>query len=562
MPEKNSYKLATYLYAPYLAAATPEDIEKGIEYFEKHCPLDKVYLEPHRDLSDVPEDKILAAKALFAKHGIETAGGITATVQMAGHEKKNIFSTFCYTDPAHRERYMEIVEYTARLFDEIILDDFFFTSCRCPMCIDAKTAQGKSWARYRLDLMEDVSRECVARAKKINPKLKFVIKYPNWYESYQECGYNPDKQKDIFDGIYTGTETRGPKYNAQHLQRYMSYSLVRYLENTAPGRNGGGWIDTYGLDTDGYVEQAELTLFAKAEELMLFNFEDMKDSVYLAALGHKLGRVNSIIPQLGNPVGVPVYDPQDSDGEDQLYNWLGMLGLPFEPTPRWTPDAPLIFLTQSAAYDGEITQKLEQYVRAGGAAVVTTGFFKAVYDKGIKELTSVRLTGRHARGSEFSVDPYMRFGGGNGLASKEIGIEILDYKTNASWCELTMYDGDNNFPLLVHDYYGDGDLYILNVPENFADVYALPAEVTGYLGEVFATGQKVSLRAAPKHNLFLYDNGVVGVYAYGRAGGAELILRDPALTGVRDLETGWELKARDGRVPLMVNGGYKFYKLI
>jgi len=31
-------------------------------------------------------------------------------------------------------------------------------------------------------------------AKSVNPNVNFIIKYPNWYESYQETGYNPGKQ--------------------------------------------------------------------------------------------------------------------------------------------------------------------------------------------------------------------------------------------------------------------------------------------------------------------------------------------------------------------------------
>jgi hypothetical protein len=36
-------------------------------------------------------------------------------------------------------------------------------------------------------------------AKEANPNCKVIIKYPNWAESYQESGYNPIVQKDIFD---------------------------------------------------------------------------------------------------------------------------------------------------------------------------------------------------------------------------------------------------------------------------------------------------------------------------------------------------------------------------
>jgi hypothetical protein len=307
MGNKFEFLMSSYLFAGGVQKASLEEIRRGIEFFEKFCPLDKVYIEPHRGNTDVDAGKVTAVKKLFEEYGITAAGGITTTIQMEGHEKNSIFDTFCYSEDVCRKRLAEIVRDTAKIFDEIILDDFYFTACRCEHCIEAKGS--KSWARYRLDLMEDVSKEIVSAAKEVNPNVKFIIKYPNWYESYQETGYNPEKQRDIFDGIFTGTETRNPKYEQQHLQRYLSYSIVRYLENVSPGRNGGGWIDPFGLSDDisGWVEQAEFTLFAKAREMMLFNFFVMADSGFLPPLTPRLTRLNEIIKKCGNPCGVSLY---------------------------------------------------------------------------------------------------------------------------------------------------------------------------------------------------------------------------------------------------------------
>jgi len=55
------------------------------------------------------------------------------------------------------------------------------------------------------------------------------------------------REPKIFDGIYTGTETRDPEMTDQNLQPYESYQIFRYFENIAPGRNGGGWVDTFSL---------------------------------------------------------------------------------------------------------------------------------------------------------------------------------------------------------------------------------------------------------------------------------------------------------------------------
>ena len=118
---------------------------------------------------------------------------------------------------------------------------------------------------YGLDLMRRVSREDVIEpAKKANPACRITIKYPNWAESYQETGYNPKAQREMFDRIYTGTETRDPVTTDQHLPRYLSFSLMTYFESMWPGHNGGGWFDTFDTHiTEHYLEQAYLTAYAK-----------------------------------------------------------------------------------------------------------------------------------------------------------------------------------------------------------------------------------------------------------------------------------------------------------
>jgi hypothetical protein len=583
---RNKYEFSVAAYLPAymfnggIENTSLDDIKAGIDFFESYCPLDKVYIEPHRDNIDVSDEKIRTVKALFEERGIETAGGITTTIHMPGHEKKSLLHSFCYTETACRERLVEIVKRTAALFNEIILDDFYFTACRCKHCIEAKGT--KTWAEYRLGLMEEVSRTIVKAAREVNPKIKMIIKYPNWYESYQETGYNPEKQKDIFDGIYTGTETRNPKYDQQHLQRYLSYSIVRYMENVSPDRNGGGWIDSFGLsdDVSGWLEQAEFTLFAKAREMMLFNFFMLANTGFLPPLTPRFNRLNSIIKQCGKPKGVRLYEPHNADGEDQVVNYLGMIGIPFEPSPNFDNTESVVFLPISAAKDEHITQKLEQYVRSGNTAIITAGFFKECInlDSGrlLRDMTSVRPTGRTVMGNEYWVEPY----GGKRLiaeSAKAIQLEALDYKTNASWCEIAMMTGYNCFPLLTLDYYGKGNLYILNIPNDFGDLYSLPKEVTGYINKVFANGSPY-IQSNPRICMFMYDNDVIGIYSQKPyADDVEIIL--PAkYSKVRDIETGEELTLisdsvnkrfiGEPDVPIktarayIFGGTYRFFKLL
>jgi len=104
-------------------------------------------------------------------------------------------------------------------------------------------------------------------------KVKMVVKFPNWYEHFQGSGFDLKHEPNIFDGIYTGTETRDPVITDQHLQQYESYEIINYFENIAPQRNGGGWVDTYSIRyLDRYAEQLWDTIFAKAHEITLFEW--------------------------------------------------------------------------------------------------------------------------------------------------------------------------------------------------------------------------------------------------------------------------------------------------
>ena len=192
----------------------PPWLQSNWAVIENQLRVDKIYLETHRD-GVLPDDDTLArAKKFFQDRGIRVAGGITYTIN-----EGNRFQTFCYSRPDHRQQVREIAERTARHFDEFILDDFYFTNCKCESCIKAKG--DKSWTRFRLDLITEAAQTLIiGPAKAVNPKVSVIIKYPNWYEHFQGLGFNLETEPRMFDKIYTGNETRDPDRSNQHLQQY------------------------------------------------------------------------------------------------------------------------------------------------------------------------------------------------------------------------------------------------------------------------------------------------------------------------------------------------------
>jgi len=529
----------------------------------KQVHVDKVYLETHRDLLIVDDETLNKAKAYFHERGIRTAGGITLTVN-----ERNRFETFCYSNPEHRQKVKEIVEHTARHFDELILDDFYFTSCKCHLCIAAKG--DKTWTRYRLDLLTEAAQSVIIKpAKAVNPKVKVVIKYPNWYEHFQGLGFNLEKEPALFDGLYTGTETRDPSGN-QHLQPYLGYLIFRYFENLKPGGNDGGWVDTGGLRfMDRYAEQLWLTLFAKAPEITLFDirqivrpvnpnmradwqdgktsfdFDAMTASITLPdastyqpkmiarAAGVTFEKVDRFLGKLGEPVGIKSYKPYHSTGEDFLHNYLGMCGLPMDLVPEFPTDVNMVFLAETAKFDPDLTAKIKAHLMQGKQVMITSGLLRALQGGRIEEIVELQVTDRKAVVKDF------RAGWGRPIqASAEMVIPQIQYLTNDSWEEISALDETNGWPMLHSASYGGGTLYVLTIPESFTDLYNLPATVLNRIRQTLCRDMTVRLQGPGKVSLFVYDNDTFIVESFLDESVDVQVVTDERLTTLTDLLTG------------------------
>ncbi len=520
----------------------PAWLESRWNAISKNVKIDRVYLETHRDMIVAEQATIDQAKRFFESKGVKTSGGITITVNEA-----NQFETYCYSNPEHRKKLQEVVEFTAKNFDEFLLDDFFFTSCKCDRCIKAKGT--KSWTEFRLGLLDEAGQSLILKpAKAVNPKVKVTIKYPNWYDHFQNLGFNLETQPRYFDRIYTGTETRDPVYSNQHLQAYHGYSIVRYFENLKPGGNGGGWVDTGGMRTlNRYAEQLWLTLFAKAPEIMLFDIRQLyqpvraedgsmtPDSEVTRVAGYVFSQVDGFLGKLGKPVGVKVYKPYHSSGEDHLPSYLGMVGIPMDIVPAFPYDAPTVLLTEAARYDLGIVDKIKRQLTTGKNVVITSGLLKALQGKGIEDIVELEYTGRTVAARDF-------FGRGvSGRADTEILLPEIRYATNDSWeviSALTSPSRTSGTPLLHEAKYSNARLYVLTIPQAQGDIYSLPAEVLNGVRAVVARDMPVRLEAPAMVALFAYDNDKFIVESFRDSMGSIRLVADKRITRLRDLSTG------------------------
>jgi len=366
----------------------------------------KVYLETFRDGYQAERATLQKAKERFRAADFEVSGCVTTT--NVGKPTTGWKPLSCYTDHATQDQVQAIFEFAAGLFDEIMIDDFWFTDCTCQQCDAARRLQtvniggrtwpvaGQTWEDYRSALMWRLSQERVLGAsRRVNRKVRLILKYPQWYDRFHERGYDVTRETASFDRIWVGTETRDR--NRGGSMPYEAYFIMRWLGALGGKKTGGGWYDPLRTSPLTYLEQARQTLLAGARESMLFCF---------GALGRDTGpadveALRANMPELlaaaeemrlRPTVGVAAYKPPNSPGQNEPYvfDYVGMLGLPLEPAPQFPEEAPAAFFSVHALKDPEFITKVALFIASGRPTLLTDSLAERL-DPNLVKARNVRV---------------------------------------------------------------------------------------------------------------------------------------------------------------------------
>ena len=566
--------------------ADPKVLQQQYERIWSQVHFNKVYLEEYRSGVFADPASLDRIVRFFKAHGITVDGGITLTAADQGGP----FLSFDYENPRDVATAERAVRMAASHFDTVILDDFTFYNTRSDADIRAKGSL--SWTQYRLNKMRWVAQHVIlGTARSVNPRVKVIIKYPNWYEHFQGLGFDLDREAQMFDYIYTGTETRDPVATYQLLQQYESYLIFRYYSNIRPnGGNRGGWVDTFDTKyADRYAEQLWDTLFAKAPEITLFSWSQlaspapaiagdrpwagdhtsfdwsaMEDAFHApagseavpgwaAVAGYSLSEVDGVIGKLGSPIGIASYKPyQSSSAEDFLQNYLGNIGLPIDLTPRFPKGAPVVLLTEDAAFDPSLVREIEGNLEAGGDVIITSGLLHALEHRGIENVAEISYSGlpiaaRHYFGT------FGPKGGGDldvpGRDSAAVIFPQIHFYTNDSWPLIRGEASANAVPILLATQYGPGELYVLNVPANMGELYELPQPVLDDLRGWVAARFPLRIDAPALVSLFAYDNRTFVVESYRDSPAAVRVFVRSGAAKLVDLASGQSVLPSPAAVP-------------
>lgn len=366
-------------------------LRRAIDWCRKTA-VTQVYLETFRDGYWAKRETLAEAKKRFLEAGLDVSGCVTTT--QVGKRSTGWNGIACYTDPPTQETLQKIFEYTAGLFDEIMIDDFWFTDCACDACQAARKAKmvtvgpkryavtGDSWEDYRCELMVRVSQDRVlAAAKRVNPKARLIIKYPQWYDQFHERGYEVIRQSADFDLIWVGTETRD--YADRRwggTPQYEAYFIMRWLGGIGGPKCGGGWYDPFGTTERTYVEQARQTVLGGARQSLLFCYGALQQGTgpkNVEALRREIPELFAVAEQVGKrrPAGVAAYKPANShpEKEQRVFDFVGMMGVPLVPCHEFPAGAPAGFFSVHAMKDPKLAERLAEFIAAGKPVLVTDG---------------------------------------------------------------------------------------------------------------------------------------------------------------------------------------------
>jgi hypothetical protein len=530
----------------------------------RNLKVDKVYIEVMRNHTLVDEAGLEKLKKFYQDQGVQVCGGLAYSISEA-----NGYQGFDYADPKNREFVRKAVEMAARHFDEILLDDYYFFDRKTDYDIKAKG--NKSWTQYRLETMREVTENLIVKpTKSVNPKCKVIVKMANWYDQYAGMGNDTEKVPSIADGMFSGTESRTWVGQEQHLQPYLSYDIMRFMDNLKPGVNKGGWVDQGGANPiDRYAEQLLDTVFSRCPEMCCFNYSgmlgrirgganrtwaDQPTSLNLAEVqktidsdesptfadiaGYTLKQVDQVLTNVGKPVGIKTYTPYHATGEEFLHDYLGMIGLPMDIFPQFPTDAGMVLLTEQAKSDPNIIQKIKTQLEAGKSVCVTSGFVRAMKGKGIEDICEIEVTGASipVRRFAFAGGPGAPFRGRGGRsaagsqtnaapvadpneASRDILIPEIKYfniLTHDAWGDaLGISTGGTTYPVVLSCDYSKGKFYVLTIPNDLADLYAFPSTVLSVIRAALGTAEPIRIDNAPAQvALFRYDNNTFIVQNY------------------------------------------------
>jgi hypothetical protein len=441
--------------------AKPEGRQR-VESALRRLRVSRVFLEGRRGDEYVPPSLLRELRRYFGERGIETTGGIaTVPGQRFGTRQVGPLGWLNWESARTREDIARFFRENAAVFDEIVVDDFFCTGDTSPE--SEKARAGRPWAEYRQDLMTSLIEPLILRpAREVNPRIRLILKYPQWYDRFHMFGYAPARMSPPFDRIWVGTEVRNPETRRMgFVQPTEGYMNFRWISAVAGQKAEGAWFDHIECTARNFVDQAWQSVLAGASELTLFHLGDVVDghpghALFEAALPQMMDLAANLRGRA--PAGIAYYKPAGSDAGDNMYlmDYLGVMGLPVLPEARFPERAKVIMLGAQAAADPAVADQMARRLNEGATLIVTPAFLRKLGGAG-QRLAGARVaeTARPGAATEVS------FGRRRVALPRPLEIDLDLEAGSARRLIETQVEGASH-PILLAQKSGKGQILVWN----------------------------------------------------------------------------------------------------
>lgn len=458
--------------------AKPAAREATLKYFAP-LRLSKVYLEDARgDAADVAVLRDVATA--LKRTGLEVSGAVVPADQ----------GPLCYNNPKDMATLERRVRVLAQVVDEIIVDDWLFTTCTCEKCVAERGRE--SWADYRSRLVAEQSKKhLIDVAKQVRPEVRVIIKYPNWYEGHRQHGYDVARQTPQFDGVSVGIETRQRSTHDQHIPIYSGYVFQKWIGGNAGAKWRSAWLDNYDMkgDDNDYVAQVWQAVLAQTPEILFWcagqlSATNRNSDVYphLVERMPEFDRVAGMLNGAGR--GIAFHLPLGAVGEYNVFGHLGMIGLPIQPRTEFPTDTKAAIFSRHSLRDPKLADELVERIRAGKEVFLTWPLWQELRASEIGRMFNVIGEGESVATSSFRVRE-QEWDARPVEASRAFAFPRIETSTWPYVREVALIRDDADFGVLLRTPYLNGQVDVLNLPENTYDLQRLPAPVLNAIRRCF-----------------------------------------------------------------------------
>jgi hypothetical protein len=500
--------------------AKPDARKAALAYFAP-LRLSKVYLEDARgDPADVATLHEIATD--LKAQGLEVSGAVVPADK----------GPLCYNNPKDMATLEGRVRVLAQVFDEIIVDDWLFTTCTCAKCLAGRG--GDSWADYRSRLVAEQSRiHLIGAAKQVNPRVQVIIKYPNWYEGHRQHGYDVARQTPQFDGVSVGIETRQRATHDQHIPIYSGFVFQQWIGGNAGSKWRSAWLDNYDMQGDGndYVAQVWQAVLARTPEIIFWCAGQLHPPIpasdvypHLVELMPEFDRLAGMLS--GPARGIAIHLPLGSTGEYNIFGYLGMIGLPMAPRTEFPIDTKTAIFTQHSLRDPQLATELLARVRTGKEVFVTWPLLQDLKGSELGRALNVIGEGGTVASATFRVREHFwdskPVEATRPFTFPKIQTSIWPYVR-----DVALVREDADFGVLLTTPYLEGHVDVLNLPDNSYDLLRLPEPVLNSIRRRFF--DELGVRLTGPGGVALYPFGEKQYVLYNMNDGpVKVALRFPA----------------------------------